>query len=135
MAEIRRFFGKEPGGGHDSWQRVAVEATQFDLDKAEAVKPKGHVVAVRVTSEDPDDGFNQPVAKFRYVLCCVSWSHNSSAIQIYDNNAFLALHKGRWYFSWPHKNPIFFLVSFWFASLVKCVTVHLESARGCPESW
>jgi acetyl-CoA carboxylase/biotin carboxylase 1 len=57
MAEIRRFFGKEPGGGHDSWQRVAVEATQFDLDTAESVKPKGHVVAVRVTSEDPDDGF------------------------------------------------------------------------------
>jgi len=54
--EIRRLFG-QGGGGHDSWRRVAQEAVQFDLSKFESQKPKGHVVAVRVTSEDPDDGF------------------------------------------------------------------------------
>ncbi|GFP98880.1 acetyl-coa carboxylase 1 [Phtheirospermum japonicum] len=32
-------------------------ATPFDLDKAESTRPKGHCVAVRVTIEDPDDGF------------------------------------------------------------------------------
>ena len=32
-------------------------ATKFDLDKAQSVRPKGHCVAVMVTSEDPDDGF------------------------------------------------------------------------------
>lgn len=32
-------------------------ASPFDFDKAESVRPKGHCVAVRVTSEDPDDGF------------------------------------------------------------------------------
>ena len=31
--------------------------TPFDFDLAESVRPKGHYVAVRVTSEDPDDGF------------------------------------------------------------------------------
>lgn len=55
-AEIRRLFG-QGGGGHDSWRRVATEAVQFDLSKVDTQKPKGHVVAVRVTSEDPDDGF------------------------------------------------------------------------------
>ncbi|XP_024374276.1 acetyl-CoA carboxylase 1 [Physcomitrium patens] len=56
MPEIRRLFG-QGGGGHDSWRKVADEAVQFDLEKVESQKPKGHVVAVRVTSEDPDDGF------------------------------------------------------------------------------
>jgi acetyl-CoA carboxylase/biotin carboxylase 1 len=55
-AEIRRLFG-QGGGGHDSWRKVANEAVQFDLSKVDSQKPKGHVVAVRVTSEDPDDGF------------------------------------------------------------------------------
>ncbi|KAG0579665.1 hypothetical protein KC19_4G115000 [Ceratodon purpureus] len=56
MPEIRRLFG-QGGGSHDSWRKVAGEAVQFDLDLVESQKPKGHVVAVRVTSEDPDDGF------------------------------------------------------------------------------
>ena len=55
-AEIRRLFG-QGGGSHDSWRRVAKEAVQFDLSKVDSTPPKGHVVAVRVTSEDPDDGF------------------------------------------------------------------------------
>lgn len=57
LAEVRRLFGQEAGGGNDSWQRAALKAVQFDLSKVDTVKPKGHVVAVRVTSEDPDDGF------------------------------------------------------------------------------
>lgn len=57
LAEIRRFFGQKAGGGHESWRKTAKEAVKFDLSKVESVKPKGHVVAVRVTSEDPDDGF------------------------------------------------------------------------------
>lgn len=55
-AEIRRLFG-QGGGSHDSWRTVAQEAVQFDLSEVDSQKPKGHVVAVRVTSEDPDDGF------------------------------------------------------------------------------
>ena len=31
--------------------------TPFDFDLVESVRPKGHCVAARVTSEDPDDGF------------------------------------------------------------------------------
>lgn len=57
MAEVRRLFGQEAGGGNDSWQMTSLKAVQFDLSKVDTVKPKGHVVAVRVTSEDPDDGF------------------------------------------------------------------------------
>lgn len=47
----------EHGGGYDSWRKTSVSATPFDFDKAESTRPKGHCVAVRVTSEDPDDGF------------------------------------------------------------------------------
>ncbi|KAJ4950118.1 hypothetical protein NE237_026950 [Protea cynaroides] len=57
IPEIRRFYGMEHGGGYDAWKRTSIVATPFDFDKAESVKPKGHCVAVRVTSEDPDDGF------------------------------------------------------------------------------
>ncbi|KAK9757286.1 hypothetical protein RND81_01G153500 [Saponaria officinalis] len=57
IPEIRRFYGKEHGGGYDAWRKTSVAATPFDFDKAESVRPKGHCVAVRVTSEDPDDGF------------------------------------------------------------------------------
>ncbi|KAL0352310.1 UNVERIFIED_CONTAM: Acetyl-CoA carboxylase 1 [Sesamum calycinum] len=55
--EIRRFYGMEHGGGYDAWRKTSIVATPFDFDKAESTKPKGHCVAVRVTSEDPDDGF------------------------------------------------------------------------------
>ncbi|XP_078164139.1 acetyl-CoA carboxylase 1-like isoform X1 [Carex rostrata] len=57
IPEIRRFYGKEHGGGYSAWKKTASLATQFDFDQARSVTPKGHVVAVRVTSEDPDDGF------------------------------------------------------------------------------
>ncbi|KAG2305142.1 hypothetical protein Bca52824_033793 [Brassica carinata] len=54
IPEIRRFYGIE----HDSWRKTtSLETSPFDFDKAESVRPKGHCVAVRVTSEDPDDGF------------------------------------------------------------------------------
>jgi acetyl-CoA carboxylase/biotin carboxylase 1 len=56
-AEIRRFYGMDHGGGYHDWRKISAVATKFDLDKAQSVKPKGHCVAVRVTSEDPDDGF------------------------------------------------------------------------------
>ncbi|XP_052169537.1 acetyl-CoA carboxylase 1 [Oryza glaberrima] len=57
IPEIRRFYGMEHGGGYDAWRKISAVATKFDLDNAQSVKPKGHCVAVRVTSEDPDDGF------------------------------------------------------------------------------
>lgn len=61
--EIRRFYGKEHGGGYDAWRRTSVAATPFDFDKAKSTRPKGHCVAVRVTSEDPDDGFKPTSGK------------------------------------------------------------------------
>ncbi|KAG6438183.1 hypothetical protein SASPL_103120 [Salvia splendens] len=57
IPEIRRFYGMERGGGYDSWRKTSLSATPFDFDKAESMRHKGHCVAVRVTSEDPDDGF------------------------------------------------------------------------------
>ncbi|GMH14091.1 hypothetical protein Nepgr_015932 [Nepenthes gracilis] len=63
IPEIRRFYGKEHGGGYDAWRKTSVAATPFDFDKAESIRPKGHCVAVRVTSEDPDDGFKPTSGK------------------------------------------------------------------------
>ncbi|KAL5777128.1 hypothetical protein ACOSP7_010054 [Xanthoceras sorbifolium] len=63
IPEIRRFYGMEHGGGYDAWRRTSVVATPFDFDKAESTRPKGHCVAVRVTSEDPDDGFKPTSGK------------------------------------------------------------------------
>ncbi|XP_043720537.1 acetyl-CoA carboxylase 1-like [Telopea speciosissima] len=63
VPEIRRFYGMEHGGGYDAWRRTSIVATPFDFDKAQSVKPKGHCVAVRVTSEDPDDGFKPTSGK------------------------------------------------------------------------
>eukprot|EP00850_Spirogloea_muscicola_P021958 SM000269S09913 [mRNA] locus=s269:25943:40084:- [translate_table: standard] len=61
MPEIRRLYRQEAGGGLESWPVSAELATPFSLgtgnDRAQASKPRGHVVAVRITSEDPDDGF------------------------------------------------------------------------------
>ncbi|KAI7984320.1 Acetyl-CoA carboxylase 1 [Camellia lanceoleosa] len=53
----------EHGGGYNAWRRTSVFATPFDFDKAESTRPKGHFVAVRVTSEDPDDGFKPTSGK------------------------------------------------------------------------
>ncbi|KAJ4822501.1 acetyl-coenzyme-A carboxylase [Turnera subulata] len=63
IPEIRRFYGMEHGGGYDAWRKTSVVATPFDFDKAESTRPKGHCVAVRVTSEDPDDGFKPTSGK------------------------------------------------------------------------
>lgn len=63
IPEIRRFYGMDAGGGYDAWRKTSLLATPFDFDKAESVRPKGHCVAVRVTSEDPDDGFKPTSGK------------------------------------------------------------------------
>lgn len=63
IPEIRRFYGMENSGGYDAWRRTSGLATPFDFDKAESTRPKGHCVAVRVTSEDPDDGFKPTSGK------------------------------------------------------------------------
>ncbi|XP_048332325.1 acetyl-CoA carboxylase 1 [Ziziphus jujuba] len=63
IPEIRRFYGIEHGGGYDAWRKMSAVATPFDFDKAESTRPKGHCVAVRVTSEDPDDGFKPTSGK------------------------------------------------------------------------
>ncbi|KAL5982107.1 acetyl-coenzyme-A carboxylase [Asimina triloba] len=61
--EIRRFYGMEPGGGYDTWKKTSISSTPFNFDEAESVRPKGHCIAVRVTSEDPDDGFKPTSGK------------------------------------------------------------------------
>ncbi|KAJ6398844.1 hypothetical protein OIU77_019579 [Salix suchowensis] len=63
IPEIRRFYGMEYGGGYDAWRKTSLVAAPFDFDKAESIRPKGHCVAVRVTSEDPDDGFKPTSGK------------------------------------------------------------------------
>ncbi|KAI9106407.1 hypothetical protein K1719_021935 [Acacia pycnantha] len=63
IPEIRRFYGVEHGGGYNAWRKTSALATPFDFDKAESTRPKGHCVAVRVTSEDPDDGFKPTSGK------------------------------------------------------------------------
>lgn len=63
IPEIRRFYGMQYGGGYDAWRKTSVAAIPFDFDKAQSVKPKGHCIAVRVTSEDPDDGFKPTSGK------------------------------------------------------------------------
>ena len=68
--EIRRFYGIEHGGGYDSWRKTSVLASPFDFDKAESIRPKGHCVAVRVTSEDPDDGFKPTSGKVQVIYSC-----------------------------------------------------------------
>ncbi|KAH9295974.1 hypothetical protein KI387_039562, partial [Taxus chinensis] len=63
IPEMRRFYGKEAGGGYNAWRKTSVVAAPFNFDLAESVRPKGHCVAVRVTSEDPDDGFKPTSGK------------------------------------------------------------------------
>lgn len=65
--EIRRFYGMDNGGGYDAWKKTSILATPFDFDKAESVWPRGHCVAVRVTSEDPDDGFKPTSGKVQVI--------------------------------------------------------------------
>ncbi|XP_031498417.1 acetyl-CoA carboxylase 1-like isoform X2 [Nymphaea colorata] len=63
IPEIRRFYGMDAGGGYDAWKKTCISAAPFDFDLAESMRPKGHCVAVRVTSEDPDDGFKPTSGK------------------------------------------------------------------------
>ncbi|MFS7937166.1 putative ligase [Helianthus anomalus] len=63
IPEIRRFYGMDNSGGYDTWRKTSALATPFDFDQAESVRPKGHCIAVRVTSEDPDDGFKPTSGK------------------------------------------------------------------------
>ncbi|XP_024517260.1 acetyl-CoA carboxylase 1 isoform X1 [Selaginella moellendorffii] len=70
IPEIRRFYGKEDQLVHNqtNWHAAAADtAVAFDFDTAVANKPRGHVVAVRVTSEDPDDGFKPTTGKVQEV--------------------------------------------------------------------
>lgn len=46
-ADIRRLFGCDMAG----------ELDPINFDNARSVPPRGHVIAVRITSENPDDGF------------------------------------------------------------------------------
>eukprot|EP00164_Ancoracysta_twista_P001343 GFYU01001751.1.p1 GENE.GFYU01001751.1~~GFYU01001751.1.p1 ORF type:complete len:1896 (-),score=731.34 GFYU01001751.1:229-5760(-) len=46
IPDIRRFYGEEPFG------HMAI-----DFDEAAPTAPYGHVIAVRITSENPDEGF------------------------------------------------------------------------------
>lgn len=80
-SEIRRLFGKDAGGGHGAWRETAKSATPFDFVTAESCKPKGHVVAVRVTSEDPDDGF-KPTSGQVQVLIRFSRSDDIFLVQL-----------------------------------------------------
>ncbi|KAG0449700.1 hypothetical protein HPP92_027132 [Vanilla planifolia] len=68
IPEIRRFYGKDHSGGYDAWRKTSIAATPFDFDKAESIRPKGHCVAVRVTSEDPDDGFKPTSGKVQELV-------------------------------------------------------------------
>ncbi|CAK7347099.1 unnamed protein product [Dovyalis caffra] len=74
IPEIRRFYGMERGGSYDAWRKTSLVATPFDFDKAESIKPKGHCVAVRVTSEDPDDGFKPTSGKVQFIECLPNFS-------------------------------------------------------------
>eukprot|EP00898_Chlorokybus_atmophyticus_P001157 jgi/Chlat1/2041/Chrsp164S00134 len=50
IADIRRFYGLTPD--------VSVGETDvINFASAQPLPPKGHAIAVRITSEDPDDGF------------------------------------------------------------------------------
>lgn len=75
LLEIRRFYGIEHGAGYDAWRKTSIVATPFDFDKAESTRPKGHCVAVRVTSEDPDDGFKPTSGKVlvKYLLKSITF--------------------------------------------------------------
>lgn len=68
IPEIRRFYGMDHSGGYDAWRKTSIAATPFDFDKAESIWPKGHCVAVRVTSEDPDDGFKPTSGKVQELI-------------------------------------------------------------------
>ncbi|ONM18428.1 acetyl-CoA carboxylase2 [Zea mays] len=55
------------GGGYDIWRKTAALATPFNFDEVDSQWPKGHCVAVRITSEDPDDGFKPTGGKVKEI--------------------------------------------------------------------
>ncbi|KAL3514075.1 hypothetical protein ACH5RR_026792 [Cinchona calisaya] len=63
--EIRRFYGMEHVVGYDAWRGTSAVAAPFDFGKAESTRRKGHCVSVRVTSEDPDNGFKPTSGKLQ----------------------------------------------------------------------
>lgn len=67
VPEIRRFYGMDNGGGYDIWRKTAALATPFNFDEVDSQWPKGHCVAVRITSEDPDDGFKPTGGKVKEI--------------------------------------------------------------------
>uniref|UniRef100_A0A0D9WEQ7 Uncharacterized protein n=1 Tax=Leersia perrieri TaxID=77586 RepID=A0A0D9WEQ7_9ORYZ len=67
IPEIRRFYGMNHGGGYDLWRKTAALATPFNFDEVDSKWPKGHCVAVRITSEDPDDGFKPTGGKVKEI--------------------------------------------------------------------
>ncbi|ONM18397.1 acetyl-CoA carboxylase2 [Zea mays] len=67
IPEIRRFYGMDYGGGYDIWRKTAALATPFNFDEVDSQWPKGHCVAVRITSEDPDDGFKPTGGKVKEI--------------------------------------------------------------------
>ncbi|KAG2570471.1 acetyl-CoA carboxylase 2 isoform X1 [Panicum virgatum] len=67
IPEIRRFYGMDYGGGYDLWRKTAALATPFNFDEVDSQWPKGHCVAVRITSEDPDDGFKPTGGKVKEI--------------------------------------------------------------------
>nr|AHC53984.1 plastid transported acetyl-CoA carboxylase [Eleusine indica] len=67
IPEIRRFYGMDHGGGYDIWRKTASLSTPFNFDEVDSQWPKGHCVAVRITSEDPDDGFKPTGGKVKEI--------------------------------------------------------------------
>ncbi|XP_062225261.1 acetyl-CoA carboxylase 2 isoform X2 [Phragmites australis] len=67
IPEIRRFYGMDHGGGYDIWRKAAALATPFNFDEVDSQWPKAHCVAVRITSEDPDDGFKPTGGKVKEI--------------------------------------------------------------------
>jgi len=60
IPDVRRLYGQEPcvdisTGG------AALEAARIDFDVAKRLPPRGHVIACRITAENPDSGF-QPTS-------------------------------------------------------------------------
>eukprot|EP00850_Spirogloea_muscicola_P009035 SM000050S16960 [mRNA] locus=s50:1564:20514:- [translate_table: standard] len=86
LPEVRRLFGQEQGGSNSCWQSSSMgssftgncllpgpkgpkcnhgQVVPFDFQKAVAQKPRGHVIAVRITSEDPDDNFKPTTGRIQ----------------------------------------------------------------------
>eukprot|EP00796_Vickermania_ingenoplastis_P001703 gene1706-1058_t len=57
IPEVRVFYGEEP-----------YESTEIDFENRTPVEPKGHVIAVRITAEDTDEGFRPSSGKVEEIL-------------------------------------------------------------------